>query len=270
MNEDIKVFLPKDHAEPFWISMAGVTFPDSSYHIVRNPSDVSVIEYIIDGVGYVEQDGKKHPVTKDQIYFLMADERQEYYADEQQPFTKIFMNISGSFCEHLVRAYGLSGQHFFDGNGLKETFEQIRTIFHAAIPEQEMQFRLQGVFVEILSRLSNRERERNYSVEARALKEYLDLHMDRIVSVKELSSSIYRSSDYCLKLFNREFQTTPYAYQIDRKMALAKTLLGDTQMSVSEIAESLGYHDAHYFSNLFKKKCGSSPAYYRKGRNIKE
>lgn len=269
MNEDIKAFLPKDHTEPFWISMAGVTFPDSSYHIVRNPSDISVIEYVVDGIGYIEHDGKKYPVTKDQIYFLTAGEKHEYYADAQHPFTKIFMNISGYFCEHLVRAYGLSGQHFFAGDGLKETFEQIRTIFHANIPEQEMQFRLQGVLVEILSRLSSREREQNYSEEARKLKEYLDLNMNRIVSIKELSGSIYRSCDYCLKLFNREFHTTPYAYQLERKMALAKTLLVDTQMSVSEITESLGYHDAHYFSNLFKKKCGSSPAYYRKSRKWK-
>lgn len=268
--EELKFFLPKEHKEPFWISMAGVTFPDPSYHIIRRNSDISVIEYIVDGNGYVVQDGKIHPVCSGMIYFLTAGNRHEYYADEQQPFTKIFMNISGTFCENLVAAYGLVGQNFFKGDGMKAAFEKIPAILHSDMPEQEMQVLLQGIFVEILSRLSGMQHEKIYSEEARTLKEYLDQNVDKIVSIKELAGTIYRSPDYCLKLFNREFQTTPYAYQLQRKITIAKTLLVDTTMSVGEIAESLGYGDAHYFSNLFKQKCGSSPVHYRKSQKINE
>ena len=98
------------------------------------------------------------------------------------------------------------------------------------------------------------------------LKNYLDSHQERIVSADELAKNIFRSKDYCLKLFRREFHITPYAYQIERKMETAKSLLADTHISIGDIAEKLGYSDIHYFSNLFQKKCGCRPSEYRKSR----
>ena len=127
-----------------------------------------------------------------------------------------------------------------------------------------MQSALQGIFIEILCSLSLAESEAHHSVEALKMKEFLDENIHRLVSATELSRVIFRSSDYCLKLFKREFGVTPYAYQINRKMELAKYFLSKTEMSVEEIAESLGYCDVHYFSNLFINKCGIRPSAYRK------
>jgi two-component system response regulator YesN len=41
-------------------------------------------------------------------------------------------------------------------------------------------------------------------------------------------------------------------------------MLKNTKMSVKEIASALGYDDQHYFSYMFKKRCGTSPTQYRK------
>ncbi|MBQ8689582.1 MAG: helix-turn-helix domain-containing protein [Clostridia bacterium] len=248
------------------ITLAGVTYPDPAYHITRADSEVSVIEYILDGEGYVVYDGKTHHVCKDMIYFLPRGARHNYYSDSDNPFTKIFLNLSGSLCEHLPLVYGISGKHFFDGDGLKPAFEKIDSVIRSDIPESEMQAVLQGIFLEIISRLSLSVAETRYSDEALRLKNYLDSSLDRLVSTKELSRVIFRSQDYCQKLFKRELGVTPYAYQLERKMQIAKSLLADTQMSVGEIAQKLGYNDIHYFSNLFQKKCGCRPLTYRKSR----
>ena len=127
-----------------------------------------------------------------------------------------------------------------------------------------MQSALQGVFLEIIARLSLAQTDAMHSEEALKIKSYLDLNLSRLVNAKELAGVVFRSPDYCLKLFLREFGITPYSYQISRKMQVAKSLLRDTNMSIEEIAESLGYSDAHYFSNLFLQKCGSRPTSYRK------
>lgn len=267
MNEDLKFFSPLKENAPYYISLAGVTYADPAYHITRAASKVAVIEYITDGEGYVWHKGEMHPVGKDMIYFLSRGDAHDYHADSGNPFTKIFMNISGSFCERLTAAYSLSGKHFFDGNGLKGLFERIPVLIHSALPENEIQASLQGLLVEILSRLSHAQAESVHSDEAIKLQNYLNAHLDRIISASELSAVIYRSPDYCLKLFRREFGVTPYAYQLDRKMQIAQALLTDTTRSVGEIAESLGYSDLHYFSNLFKQKCGCRPLSYRKNRS---
>lgn len=266
MNEDLKIFSsPKDDI-PYYISLAGITFEDPTYHITRSQSEVSVIEYIVDGLGSIQYKGILQQVHKDQIYFLDQGERHDYWADINAPFTKIFMNISGIYCKRLRDAYGLAGKTIFSGIGLKSLFEQILQIIHSQMSELEMQTALQGIFMQILFKLSCTQAEAESDAEAVKLKTYLNNHLDRIVPSTELASVIYRSPDYCVKLFRREFGVTPYAYQLDHKMHIAQVLLTDTVMSVSQISESLGYSDMHYFSNLFKKKCGCRPLQFRKNK----
>ena len=44
----------------------------------------------------------------------------------------------------------------------------------------------------------------------------------------------------------------------------ARTLLRNTRQRVREISDSLGFCDEHYFSYIFKKKCGKTPGEYRR------
>ena len=96
------------------------------------------------------------------------------------------------------------------------------------------------------------------------MKMLLDGNVHRLVSNAELAAQIFRSADYCVKLFKKEFGTTPYDYQLTQKMSLAKQMLRQTAIPIAELASALGYSDAHYFSGLFKQKCGMSPRAYRK------
>ena len=66
------------------------------------------------------------------------------------------------------------------------------------------------------------------------------------------------------RAFSREFGTTPYQYQLNEKMRIARRLLRSTMLPVSEIAAMLGYRDISYFSALFREKNGTSPGKYRK------
>lgn len=261
MSEYLKSF--EGGKFPFYISLAGITHPDPTYHIIRSYSDLWVIEYVIDGEGYVILDGETHHVSNDMIYFLPQGKRHEYFSDSENPYKKIFMNISGSLCEQLILSYGLSGKHFFDGNGMKSVFEKIDSVTHSDMTEFEMQTKLQGIFVEIISKLSVSLMENKYSEEALKLRNYIDANIDKIIPNSMLANLIFRSADYTQKLFLKEFGITPYAYQINRKMVIAKNLLTNTNVSINEIGASLGYNDPHYFSNIFKSKIGCSPSKYR-------
>jgi AraC-like DNA-binding protein len=48
------------------------------------------------------------------------------------------------------------------------------------------------------------------------------------------------------------------------KVAEAKNVLMNTEKSVKEIGESLGYQDTFYFSRVFKRITGCSPRSYRR------
>jgi AraC-like DNA-binding protein len=100
--------------------------------------------------------------------------------------------------------------------------------------------------------------------EMNALIEYITMNPRRIVSNQELADVIFRSKDYVIKRFFANFGVTPYDYQIQQKMFSARNMLANMNLSVKEIANALGYDDQHYFSYMFKKRCGMSPTQYRK------
>ncbi len=48
------------------------------------------------------------------------------------------------------------------------------------------------------------------------------------------------------------------------KIERACYLLDTGELSISAVAEQLGYEDSYYFSRLFKKVMGVSPSSYRR------
>lgn len=266
MKEFLCSFVQSNANIPYYISLAGVTYPDPNYHLNRQNRSVSVIEYITDGKGYVLIDDKYKEVKADMIYFLKKGDHHEYLADKKEPFTKIFLNISGTFAKEIASLYGLSKKHIFENKKLRSTFERIPQILHSSKSKEEMQIELQVILIEILTKLSYQQSKEKISKEATKLKEHIDTNMDRIIPNSELAKVIFRSVDYCQKLFIKEYGITPYTYQINRKIMIAKNLLTNTDISVGELGASLGYNDPHYFSNIFKTKTGLSPLKYRKNK----
>ena len=82
-------------------------------------------------------------------------------------------------------------------------------------------------------------------------------------SVKECAKSLRMSPDYLSDMLKQETgknaQEHIHYVLIDR----AKTQLLGTTLTVSEIAFSLGFEYPQYFSKLFKKKTGMTPAEFR-------
>ena len=53
-------------------------------------------------------------------------------------------------------------------------------------------------------------------------------------------------------------------YLTEVRLEKARELLETTQFSTSQVAEFVGYNDRSYFTSVFQKKMGVSPAEYRK------
>ena len=266
MKEFVRSFVQPHADVPYYISLAGITYPNSNYHLNKQGRSISVIEYVTDGKGYVFIDNEYKEVKADMIYFLKKGDRHEYFADKKDPFTKIFLNISGSLTREIASLYGLADEYIFVNKKLRSTFERIPQTLRSSKNEEEMQIELQVILIEILTTLSYQQSKEKFSKEATKLKEYIDTNINRIIPNSELAKVIFRSVDYCQKLFIKEYGITPYTYQINKKIMIAKNLLTNTDISVGELGASLGYNDPHYFSNIFKTKTGLCPLKYRKNK----
>ena len=181
--------------------------------------------------------------------------------------------IVGTTIPHeVIGKYG-TGKVVLEANGMEEDFrEMLEGLKDNTVSQTERFDKATVRFLEILLKLTNKQRVAGIrkgnvmSVESEmnTLIEYITMNPKRIVSNQELADVIFHSKDYVIKRFFANFGVTPYDYQIQQKIFSAKNMLANMNLSVKEIANSLGYDDQHYFSYMFKKRCGMSPTQYRK------
>ncbi len=96
----------------------------------------------------------------------------------------------------------------------------------------------------------------------------VDAHIDEPLSLSKISALVNLSPEYLSALFKKETGKTLTEYINDRKLALAKRLILESAMPLSEIAESLGYENYNYFSRIFKARFSVSPKNVKKRREI--
>lgn len=70
-------------------------------------------------------------------------------------------------------------------------------------------------------------------------------------------------------LFSEVEGSTIEKYHIMQRIERAKELLVYHELSLSEIADSLGYSSVAYLSNQFKKITGLTPTFYKSLRDHK-
>ncbi len=90
-----------------------------------------------------------------------------------------------------------------------------------------------------------------------------------------IASQIHHDYSYLSNLFSEVEGTTIEKYFIAQRIERAKELLVYNQLTLSEIADQLGYSSVAYLSNQFKKVTGFTPTYFKsikehKRRNIEE
>ena len=94
-------------------------------------------------------------------------------------------------------------------------------------------------------------------------KAFIGQRINTAVTTKAVAGAVGLSPSHMGYLFKRETGETVSAYVADMRLRQAKRLLDETSRSIKEIAFDCGYADQNYFSRVFKKLTGMSPAEYR-------
>ena len=88
-------------------------------------------------------------------------------------------------------------------------------------------------------------------------------HVFETITLDEVCSGVHFSKSYLKNIFKKNTGYSIMDYYSNLKIERAKILMKDDTLSVSRIAEQLGYSSIHYFSRAFKKKTGLSPTEYK-------
>ncbi|WP_025681593.1 helix-turn-helix domain-containing protein [Paenibacillus massiliensis] len=93
-------------------------------------------------------------------------------------------------------------------------------------------------------------------------REYIHSHLAEDLSLEAVAAQVYISPKYLSKLFKEELGVTYTSYITNQRMEQAKALIETTDMTVEQVAATVGYGTAAYFIKKFKEIHGCTPGNY--------
>jgi AraC-like DNA-binding protein len=93
--------------------------------------------------------------------------------------------------------------------------------------------------------------------------EFIHDHHARELSTSEIASAAYLSEFHFARLFKRLTGQTPHAYLAGVRIARARRLLAESDLSIGEVGARVGYSSASHFAKLFREATGLTPTAYR-------
>lgn len=93
---------------------------------------------------------------------------------------------------------------------------------------------------------------------------YVQKNIDKHIKLSDITDALNISQAHLCRLVKNEFGMSFTEYVNDLKIKKAKSLLAESDYSITEIAQGLGFDDTNYFSRLFKKMTGENARTYRK------
>ncbi len=107
--------------------------------------------------------------------------------------------------------------------------------------------------------LENKEKTSNLQI----VVEDMNMNYSSKKSIDEYAKLLNISTSRFCHLFAEVYGISPHKMLLNIRIQNAKHFLLETDLSISEIAKQVGYYDALYFSQIFKKHTGFSPKLYR-------
>ncbi|MCD9024014.1 AraC family transcriptional regulator [Cohnella silvisoli] len=152
---------------------------------------------------------------------------------------------------------------------IKQLFSEMITEWLSSLPESAaVANQLFGVLLGKLVRLlyytgEDEVRKRPAKESVHMAKRFMEENYYTDVNLTMLANLTHTNAYHFIHVFKLETGLSPIQYLIRYRMEVAKQYLVTTRLSMTEIAEKVGYSSETYFQNLFKKTIGTSPGKYR-------
>lgn len=246
----------------------------SSTYTIKRFHHRFLLMYVVDGecvCGFMKNGMlQKKTVGKGSLILYRPSEFQYIVSNSENPLVYVGSSFSGKALEDLIMKTELGSVEIeYIGfnhdlvNHFKELVSHILLMKHTYI----LFGQLMKILGEMESCLENRDiLEQSHAKQIALLNQSIDymfMHYNESISVSDAARvSSYSTSRYQY-LFKQYMKVTPTQFLTTLRINKAKDHLCYSNLTIQEIALSVGYNDPFYFSKLFKSNTGLSPRDYR-------
>lgn len=243
--------------------------PLHSYGPASRPN--YIIHYIMDGKGIYQVGEKKYKLSKGQGFLIEPEELTFYQADQEEPWSYLWVGVGGTGAKKFIQDIGLNSQQRIfrcaDGEKLNEIVMDMMKHTRSTVSDL---YYLQGKLYELFSVLASdvmieelmeENKENRYIQEAVT---YIRNHYAAGLTVEELAGYLGVNRSYFYTLFKNKLQLSPKEFLTKFRISRAREQLILTEESVENIAVACGYHSTLVFTKNFKQETGMTPTEFRK------
>jgi len=249
-------------------------YPKAKFHYVERPGGISqhIIIYCVEGRGWIEIDKKRMEIGPSQFIAIPANAAHKYAANEKDPWTIYWIHFKGEIAGYIVDMILQNSKDYKPGLAYNETriklFEDIYTNLEKGYSQDTLRY-VNMIFYHFLSSLMYEEKfnyvEHKKDGDIIALTiELMQKKIHTTLSLQEFADFAKLSVSHFSAVFRERTGYPPIEYFNHLKIQKACQYLLLTNMTIKEMAISLGVEDQYYFSRMFSKLMGYSPLEYRK------
>lgn len=257
----------------FWIERAGEFHSKAGAYEAshRNHPQSSQFYFHLEGKAEIEANGKITAVTPGMVlgmpvgvpfrYRNRGVIRYHWFA-----IPHFWSAILGSPDQVHWLAWGYDAE-------LEARFTDIRETLILGKPGYPLQ--AVGLFYELMARVMERQRpsvahNSIYPEAVRSALVYLRENKTTAYDAAATATAVGLSQSHLRALFEKWVGESPQQFHTRCRIDEARRLLNQNNLTISEIALRLGFHDPRYFSRVFKQVTGMPPSQYAAGQQMDE
>lgn len=241
------------------------------HSMYRSQHKDELLIYCTGGEAQVTTGNQTLKVKEGDLLYLPAGEPHNYATCEHNPWTIHWVHFSGPLASYFRNYLGFGGQTrritlgrqprlLVDFNGLlsvQDSGFQEQPLVHASN-------RLRQLLSAVPLTAQKTELRHESELNLAALQEQMRNHLHDRLDLDSLAATAGLSRYHFIARYKKLTGETPIQHYLHMKIERACYLLDTGELSISAVAEQLGYEDSYYFSRLFKKVMGVSPSSYRR------
>lgn len=257
---------------------SGISQTTAGYSIAPQILDFYLIHYVISGKGIFWNSEQRYELGAGDIFIIYPNQLVAYAADNMNPWQYTWAGFTGSNAHSLLNAVGITEDLHVLNIGederipslfasINDHFEPKNNLFD--LPTGAYLRLLFAEFRKILEKnrpLAINTHQEGYAAVEKSIR-WMITHYNQQVTIEQLADSMGYHRSHLTKLFTKYTGISPTQYLFKLRMQRAQSLLLG-HFTIEQVAASVGYSDALYFSKMFKKWSGFSPTVYR--QKIKE